>query len=98
MASICRPLQLQVGEDAEAVRWFLRSIEANRNFHIAHFFLAAALALVGAVDQANAVAKAGRAINPAFTIRRYRDTAYSDNPIYLASRERLYKGMRLAGS
>jgi len=89
--------KLQVGEDAEAVRWFLRSIEANRNWPIGHFFLAAALALLGELDQAKAAAKAGLLINPAFTIRRYRDGAYTDNPTYLATRERLYQGMRLAG-
>jgi TolB-like protein/class 3 adenylate cyclase/Tfp pilus assembly protein PilF len=89
--------KLQVGEDAEAVRWFLRSIEANRNWPIAHFFLATALALLGELDRAKAAAKAGLLINPSFTIRRYRDGAYTDNPTYLATRERLYEGMRLAG-
>jgi TolB-like protein/Tfp pilus assembly protein PilF len=29
--------KLQLAEDAEAVSWFLRSIEANRNFPLAHF-------------------------------------------------------------
>jgi tetratricopeptide (TPR) repeat protein len=89
--------KLQLKEDANAVQWFLRSVEANRNWPITHFFLAAALALVGELDQAKAAAKAGLALNPAFTIRRYRDGAYTDNPTYLASRERLYGGMRLAG-
>jgi TolB-like protein len=89
--------KLQLKEDANAVQWFLRSVEANRNWPITHFFLAAALALVGELDQAEAAAKAGLALNPAFTIRRYRDAAYTDNRIYLASRERLYEGMRLAG-
>jgi tetratricopeptide (TPR) repeat protein len=89
--------KLQLKEDANAVQWFLRSVEAHRNFPIVYFFLAAALALVGELDQARAAAKTGLAIQPGFTIHRYRDAAYSDNPIYLASRERLYEGMRLAG-
>ena len=33
----------------------------------------------------------------AFTIRRYRANAVSDNPIFLAGRERGYEGMRMAG-
>jgi hypothetical protein len=83
--------------DADAVRWFLDSIEANRNHPVAHFLVAAALALLGSLDQARAAAKAGLALDPSFTIRRYRDGAHSDNPTYLAARERIYRGMRIAG-
>jgi TolB-like protein/class 3 adenylate cyclase len=89
--------KLQHNADAEALCWFRRSIEANRNFPLTHFGLSATLALLGSLDEASAVAKAGLAIVPSFTIRRFRDGAQSDNPIYLAARERLYEGMRLAG-
>lgn len=88
--------KLQVNEDAEAVWWFRRSIEANRNDVNAHFGLAAALALLGSLDEAKAAAKALFALVPSFTIRRFRDGACSDNPIYLAKRERVYQGLRLA--
>jgi hypothetical protein len=83
--------------DAEAVAWLRRSIEANRNFPSAHFALAAALALIGAVDEARAAGKVGLALNPGFTIRRFRLGASSDNPAYLAGLERLCEGLRLAG-
>jgi TolB-like protein len=86
-----------LGADAEAVAWLRRSIEANRNFPFTHFFLAAALALVGQLDEARAVAQAGLTLQPNFTIRRFRANPYSDNPDYLAKRERVYEGMRLAG-
>jgi tetratricopeptide (TPR) repeat protein len=89
--------KLQLNEDAEALSWFRRSLEANRNYPIAHFILAAALALLGSLDQARGAARAGLAISPGFTIRRFRNDAQSDNPIYLAARERLYEGMRSAG-
>jgi tetratricopeptide (TPR) repeat protein len=89
--------KLQLTADAEAVGWFLRSIEANRNYPTAHFGLAATLALLGSLDQARAAAKAGLALDPSFTIRRFRLGASSDNPTYLAKRERIYEGMRLAG-
>jgi tetratricopeptide (TPR) repeat protein len=89
--------KLQLSADAEAVGWFLRSIEANRNYPIAHFGLAAALALLGSLDQARAAAKTGLVLDPSFTIRRFRDGAQSDNPTFLAKRERVYEGMRLAG-
>jgi TolB-like protein/Flp pilus assembly protein TadD len=89
--------KIQLGADAEAVGWLRRSIEANRNFPLAHFLLAAALALVGAVDEARAAANAGLTLNRSFTIRRLRDGASSDNPTYLAARERICMGMRMAG-
>ena len=89
--------KLQLNADREALDWLLHSIEANRNYPLAHFGLAAVLALLGSLDQARAAAKAGLALNPSFTIRRFRLGASSDNPTYLAQRERLYEGMRLAG-
>jgi TolB-like protein/Tfp pilus assembly protein PilF len=91
--------KVQLGADAEAVVWFRRGIDANRNFSIAHFNLAAALARLGELDQARAAVKAGLALDPRFTIRRYRDffKAASDNPTARAGRERVIEGMRLAG-
>jgi len=85
------------GADAEALVWLRRSLEANRNYPGAHFNLAAALALVGELDEARATAQAGLALNPSFTIRRYRTNTPSNHPVYLAGRERVYEGLRLAG-
>ena len=87
----------QLGADAEAIDWLRRSIEANRNFPVAHFHLAEALALSGDLEQARISAQAGLALQPDFTLRRYRINALSDNPAYLAGRERSCRGMRLAG-
>jgi tetratricopeptide (TPR) repeat protein len=89
--------KIQLGADAEAVGWLRRSIEANRNHPIAHFQLAGALALLGSLDEARTAAQAGLALNPNFTIRRFRDTKSSDNPAYLAARERCCEGLRMAG-
>jgi len=88
--------KVQLGADAEAAAWLRRSIETNRNFPLAHFVLAAALALSGALDEARTAAKAGLALNPGFTIRRLRAGTSSDNPAYLAGLERLYEGLRMA--
>jgi TolB-like protein len=85
------------GADAEALVWLRRSLEANRNYPAAHFNLAAALALVGELDEARATAQAGLALNPSYTIRRYRTNTPSNHPVYLAGRERIYEGMRMAG-
>ena len=89
--------KLQLSSHAEAVDWLRRSIEANRTYPLTHFVHAAALALLGSLDEAMAAAKAGLALDPSFTIRRYRDGEPSDNPTYLASQERIYQGMRMAG-
>jgi TolB-like protein/class 3 adenylate cyclase/Flp pilus assembly protein TadD len=87
----------QLGKDAEAIVWLRRSIEANRNFPLAHFHLAEVLALLGELDEARAAAQAGLALDPGFNLHRYRVNALGDNPAYLAGRERSCAGMRLAG-
>ncbi|QPF91152.1 winged helix-turn-helix domain-containing tetratricopeptide repeat protein [Bradyrhizobium commune] len=89
--------KLMLGADVEAVAWLRRSIEANRNHPIPHCFLAAALALLGSLDEARAAAQAGLVLNPTFTLRRYRARAVSDDQAYLAGRERVYEGLRMAG-
>jgi tetratricopeptide (TPR) repeat protein len=89
--------KLQLSAHAEAVVWLRQSIEANPNFAIVHFYLATALVLLGAVDEARAAAQAGLVLDPTFTIRRYRTGALSDNPNYLAWRERNFELMHMAG-
>ena len=89
--------KLQLGADEEAVARFGRSVDINRNHPRAHFFLAAALAHLGRLDDARSAVQAGLALKLSFTIRRFRAGALGDNPTYLAGRERTYEGMRMAG-
>ena len=89
--------KFHLNADGEAVAWLSRSIEANRNHPVPHFWLAAALARLGALDEAKVAARAGLVLNPGFTIRRVRAQLPTDNPIYLVGRARLYEGLRLAG-
>jgi len=89
--------KLFLGADVEAAAWLRRSIEANRNHPVTHCYLAAALALLGSLDEARAAAQAGLVLNPTFTLRRYRARVASDSMAYLAGRERVYEGMRIAG-
>jgi TolB-like protein/DNA-binding winged helix-turn-helix (wHTH) protein len=89
--------KLHLGADVEAVAWLRRSIEANRNPPLPHFILAAALSLLGSLDEARAAAQAGLVLNPTFTLRRYRARAASNSGAYLAGRERAFEGMRIAG-
>jgi len=89
--------KLWQGADAEAIVWLRRSLEANRNHPSSHFNLAAALALVGELDEARATVQAGLALNPNFTIRRVRTNTPSSHPVYLAGRERVCEALRMAG-
>jgi TolB-like protein/class 3 adenylate cyclase len=86
-----------LGKDDEAASQLRHAIEINRNFHPAHFYLAAALAALGRLDEARGAAKEGLSIDPTFTIRRYRADAPSDNPVFLAGRQRIYEMMRKVG-
>jgi TolB-like protein/class 3 adenylate cyclase len=89
--------KMLLGADAEAVGWLRRSIEANRNFPLAHFWLASALGLLGALDEARTAAKTGLALDPDFTIRRVRSARRSNNPTVLVGSDRLCEGLRMAG-
>ena len=88
-----------LGGYEQAVAWHRRSIEANRNFPPAHFWLAAALAQLGRLDEARSAVKASLALNPTFTVSRARAlwTAMSDDPTYLAGLKPIYEGMLKAG-
>ncbi|MGB6539878.1 MAG: adenylate/guanylate cyclase domain-containing protein [Xanthobacteraceae bacterium] len=89
--------KLLLSRDEEAVMRLRRAVETNRNWPSAHFYLAAALAQLDRPDEARAAATAGLALDPSFTVHRYRSGAPGDNAIYLAQRERIYDGMRKAG-
>ena len=89
--------KLYSGADEEAVTWLRRTLEFNRSYGIAHFYLGAALELLGRRDDAHAEVQAGLALNPQFTVRRFRAGAQSDNPIFLKQRERIIEAMQKAG-
>jgi TolB-like protein len=83
----------------EAVAWFRRAIEANRNFPQPYFELATALAELGRLDRARSAVRAGLALEPNFSVSRARAffTAESSDPKYLARTERILEGLREAG-
>jgi tetratricopeptide (TPR) repeat protein len=83
----------------QAVAWFRRAIEANRNYPHSHFVLAYSLAQLDRLDEAHSAVKAGLALNPSFTISLARAgwTAGSDDPTYLADLELFCEVMRKAG-
>jgi tetratricopeptide (TPR) repeat protein len=90
--------KVALNADIEAMAWLNRGLEANRNYSVAHFQLAAVLSRLGEIDGARAAVQAGLSLDPMFTVRRFRSSnAWSDHPAYLAGRERQCEGMRLAG-
>jgi TolB-like protein len=88
-----------LGRWEQAVAWFRRSIEANRNFPETLFRLAAAQAQLGRLDEARSAVRAGLELCPSFTISVARAawTAMSEDPTYLAQLLPLLDGMSKAG-
>jgi tetratricopeptide (TPR) repeat protein len=84
----------------QAISWYQRSIEANRNFPYIYFVFGAGLAQLGRLDEARSATKAGLALIPTFSVTRFRATwaAMSDDPTYLAQLEPILEGMRKAGT
>jgi TolB-like protein/class 3 adenylate cyclase len=89
--------KLQLNADGEAVTWLRRSIDANPNWPLSHFLLAAALTLLGSLDEGQAAAQAGLALDPSFSLRRLGSLGASSNPAVLASGRRIAGGMYMAG-
>ena len=89
--------KLQLGADAEAVAWIRRCLEANRNYPVAHFHLAAALALLGELDEARAAVKDGLVLDPYFTCRRFIGRSDERQCRVSCCRKAHREGMRRAG-
>jgi tetratricopeptide (TPR) repeat protein len=83
----------------QAVASYRRSIEINRNFHTAHFLLAASLAQLNRWYEARDCVKSGLALNPAMTVARAQGlwTGFSDDPIYRVSLQPVFESLRKAG-
>jgi TolB-like protein/class 3 adenylate cyclase/Flp pilus assembly protein TadD len=89
--------KMHLGADEEAAALFRRSVDASRNYPLNHFYMAAALAHLGRLDEARAEVKAGLSLAPKYSIARFLSMAESDNVIYLKQRERILEGLRKAG-
>jgi TolB-like protein/class 3 adenylate cyclase len=83
----------------QAVAWFRRAIEANRNYPHQYFAMSAALAQLGRLDEARSAVKAGLALNSSFSISRFRANlaARCEDQRFLAQLEPILEGMRNAG-
>jgi tetratricopeptide (TPR) repeat protein len=90
--------KLHAGRDEEAVAWMNRSVDLNPNDPVPYFCLAAALAHLGHLEDAREAARVGFELDPSFSSARLRRSiAFSDNSVFLAGRERISEGLRVAG-
>jgi TolB-like protein/class 3 adenylate cyclase/Flp pilus assembly protein TadD len=88
---------LYLGRVDDAVEPLQKAAELHPNHNLNYLFLAAALALLSREVEAAEACAAGQRLDPTFSVARFRELAPSDNPVYLALRERVYDGMRKAG-
>jgi tetratricopeptide (TPR) repeat protein len=90
--------KLYLGAHEDALNLYRRSMDLNPNYPVGRLHLAATLVELGRLDEARTEVKAALALDPNFTLRRYRDAVPSDNPNYLKRREQLIEDMRKAGA
>jgi TolB-like protein len=89
--------EVYLGRVAHGIESLRKSVEINPNWGLAQFVLAGALALAGLLAEAAEVRAVAQRLVPNFTIARFRAGAASADPVYLAQREHMYRGLRLAG-
>ena len=90
---------IMLRHDDRAVACLRRAVANNPEFPTPVAYLAAMLALTGRETEARGMLKQYLSLRgtKTRTIAAWRAMAYSDNPIYLASRERIHEGLRKAG-
>jgi tetratricopeptide (TPR) repeat protein len=88
---------MQLGNDAAAVEWLRRSVALNPGSRFGRLFYASALALAGREEEARAQMAEFQRLAPGFTLTRMKQLEPSEEPEFLAQRQRIYEGLRRAG-
>ena len=88
--------KLHIGRYEDATTWLMQSVAINPNFASTRFLLAAAFAQQDRIHEARAEAGAALALNPRFTIDRFRANPDCDSPDFLKQRHNVYEGLRKA--
>jgi TolB-like protein/DNA-binding winged helix-turn-helix (wHTH) protein/Tfp pilus assembly protein PilF len=89
--------ELHLGHYEEAVSWLVRAIDTGTPVALHQAYLAGALALAGREAEARAALADFQKAERAATITGLRAQAYSTELRFVAQRERLYEGLRMAG-
>ena len=96
VAGCCNPVARHLQFSCHRA-WVNRSKSIRTGALSQFVLLRRALALKGPPQKPPRSVAAARRLSPNFTIAKFRAEAVSDNPVYLAQRERLHEGLRLAG-
>jgi TolB-like protein/class 3 adenylate cyclase/Tfp pilus assembly protein PilF len=88
-----------LGHWEQALVWFRRSVEANRNYPHQYFAMGATLAQLGRLGEARSAVEAGLALDATFAVSRFRANlaARCEDERFLAQLEPILEGMRKAG-
>jgi TolB-like protein/DNA-binding winged helix-turn-helix (wHTH) protein len=91
--------ELHLGHFTEAASWLTRAVQADTGTPtpLMHAYFISALALTGRLAEARAACIEFRKSNPSASIASLRTKAYSTEPGFIAQRESLYDGLRIAG-
>jgi adenylate cyclase len=91
--------ELHLANFTEAAIWLGRAVEVDTGTPTAlqRAYLVSALALGGRMQEAGAALAELRESLPGASVAAVRRMAYSTEPGFLAQRERLYDGLRMAG-
>jgi class 3 adenylate cyclase/TolB-like protein/tetratricopeptide (TPR) repeat protein len=85
-----------LAKDDEAIKWCRRSVAVSP-FWIAYVDLASAYAWTGRIEEAHAAVAQLLKLMPNYTVERWANEKFSDNPIFLAQYQRIVEGLRKAG-
>jgi adenylate cyclase len=85
-----------LSKDNQAIEWCRRSVAVSP-FWIAYVDLASAYAWTGRSDDAHAAVAQLLKLMPNYTVHRWANEKFSDNPIFLAQYQRIVEGLRRAG-
>ncbi len=85
-----------LAKDDEAIKWCRQSVAVNP-FWIAYVDLASAYAWTGRIDEAHAAVAHLLKLMPHYTVERWANEKFSDNPTFLAQYQRIIEGLRKAG-
>jgi TolB-like protein/Flp pilus assembly protein TadD len=95
--SILGEADLHLGRLDQAVDRLRKAVGLAPNHELPYFYLAAALALRGNVEDAAKASTIGSRLALNFRIGKCRAEVQSDNAAFLAQRERVYEGLAKAG-
>jgi len=85
-----------LAKDDEAIKWCRRSVTVSP-FWIAYVDLASAYAWTGRMDEAHAAVAQLLKLMPNYTVARWANEKFSDNPVFLAQYRRIVEGLQKAG-